>query len=834
MSAPARRDLRARRTSRVRLRFLLTQAAVLDLVIAVGAVAAWPIYRSAAFVVLVVVATAAGHALAAAGLRWRWNGWWLAAATIGAYVVLGLPLAAPSMLGSVPQALQAVLGVLTAPVTGWKDLLTLDLPLGSYQTTLAPALLVFLAVPVAALSLAWRGGRLWPIAVAVTLLPTVFGVAFGSTALQAPVVLGPIVVPREAIVGMAAVVAALIAVVWRTLSDRRRAIATAVAATGVRSGPRPLRGLAGRVATAAGMVTAAVVIAAVAAPWALAGQTRDVLRSDVDPRLELAAALSPLGQYRASFADDRFEQTLFRVEAPAEADRVRLATLPFYDGRVARVVDPAAAPGDPRTAFSRVPSALTAPPGTAVGTARVSIDAYEGVWMPTVGSVTSLDFTAGDAAALADGFYYNAETSAAVQLGDPGLAAGAAYRHEAAIDASPAALGSLEPLRAGPSLADELVPPSLIAWTDAQEASAGGSGLETLIERLRARGFLSHALTVDEADPPAWMSDLGDYAFQPSRAGHSTDRIETLFADLLMRENEVGGDDDALLVAAVGDDEQFAVAAMMIADRLGFDARIVVGTRLHSSDETLSTCVDGACTAGDLAAWIEVRGRDSTWVPVDVTPQHAVFPSPDVQQRQDPKIPTDVRQEQAETVLPADANPSDGGQRPDDDTTATQDLTALWTALRIGGLSLLIVLLLFGPFAVIVLVKLLRRRARRSADDPVERFTGGWQEFVDAAIDHGRPAPRSQTRQELATAYGGTPNAVQLATWADRSVFDVAPPEATESDRFWELVETERSRFDEGLGWWARLRARISLRSLLHREHGAGPRKRMPRTRRDR
>lgn len=834
MSAPARRDLRARRTSRVRLRFLLTQAAVLDLVIAVGAVAAWPIYRSAAFVVLVVVATAAGHALAAAGLRWRWNGWWLAAAAIGAYVVLGLPLAAPSMLGSVPQALQAVLGVLTAPVTGWKDLLTLDLPLGSYQTTLAPALLVFLAVPVAALSLAWRGGRLWPIAVAVTLLPTVFGVAFGSTALQAPVVLGPIVVPREAIVGMAAVVAALIAVVWRTLSDRRRAIATAVAATGVRSGPRPLRGLAGRVATAAGMVTAAVVIAAVAAPWALAGQTRDVLRSDVDPRLELAAALSPLGQYRASFADDRFEQTLFRVEAPAEADRVRLATLPFYDGRVARVVDPAAAPGDPRTAFSRVPSALAAPPGTAVGTARISIDAYEGVWMPTVGSVTSLDFTAGDAAALADGFYYNAETSAAVQLGDPGLAVGAAYRHEAAIDASPAALGSLEPLRAGPSLADELVPPSLIAWIDAQEASAGGSGLETLIERLRARGFLSHALTVDEADPPAWMSDLGDYAFQPSRAGHSTDRIETLFADLLTRENEVGGDDDALLVAAVGDDEQFAVAAMMIADRLGFDARIVVGTRLDSSDETLSTCVDGACTAGDLAAWIEVRGRDSTWVPVDVTPQHAVFPSPDVQQRQDPKIPTDVRQEQAETVLPADANPSDGGQRPDDDTTATQDLTALWTALRIGGLSLLIVLLLFGPFAVIVLVKLLRRRARRSADDPVERFTGGWQEFVDAAIDHGRPAPRSQTRQELATAYGGTPNAVQLATWADRSVFDVAPPEATESDRFWELVETERSRFDEGLGWWARLRARISLRSLLHREHGAGPRKRMPRTRRDR
>lgn len=834
MSAPAQRDLRARRSSRVQLRFLAAQAAVLDLVIAIGAVAAWPIYRGVSFVVLVVVAAAAAHAIAAAGLRWRWNGWWLAAATIAAYVVLGLPLAAPSMLGSLPQALQGFLGVLTAPVTGWKDLLTLDLPLGSYQTTLAPALLVFLAVPVAALSLAWRGGRLWPLAVAATLLPTVFGVAFGATALQAPLVLGPVVIPREAIVGMAAVVAALVAVVWRTLSDRRRAIATAAAATGIRSGGRPLRGLAGRVAMAAGMVTAAVVIAGVAAPGALAGQPRDVLRSDVDPRLELAAALSPLGQYRASFADDRFEQTLFRVEAPEAADRVRLATLPFYDGRVARVVDPEAAPGDPRTAFSRVPSALVAPSGTAVGTARISIEAYDGVWMPTIGSVTSLDFIAGDAAALADGFYYNAETSAAVQLCEPGLTAGAAYRHEAAVAASPAALGSLEPARTGPSLADELVPPSLIAWVDAQEASTGGPALETLIERLRARGFLSHALTVDEANPPAWMSDLGDYAFQPSRAGHSTDRIEQLFADLLTRQNEVGGDDDALLVAGIGDDEQFAVAAMMIADRLGFDARIVVGARLDSRDETLSTCVDGDCTAGDLAAWIEVRGSDATWVPVDVTPQHAVFPSPDVQQRQDPKIPTDVRQEQAETVLPGDANPSDGGQRPDDDTTATRDLTALWTALRVGGLSLLAVLLLFGPFALIVLVKVLRRRARRSADDPVERFTGGWQEFVDAAIDHGRPAPRSHTRQELATAYGATPDAVQLATWADRSVFDVTAPDASESERFWKLVDAERSRFDEGLGWWARMRARVSLRSLLHREHSAGPRKRMPRTRRDR
>ncbi|QLD10699.1 transglutaminase domain-containing protein [Microbacterium oleivorans] len=835
MSAPGRRDLRARRAPRVRLRFFVAQAALLDLVIAVGAVATWPIYRSAAFAVMVIVASVAAHAIAAAGLRWRWNAWWLAGATIAAYLVLGLPLAAPASLSSPAQALSGAVAVLRAPVTGWKDLLTLELPLGSYQATLAPALVVFLAVPVIALSVAWRGGRFWPLAVGTALLPTVFGIFFGSAALLSPFVVGPVTIPREALVGLAAVVAALGAIVWRTISDRRRAIATAVASTGVRATGRPLRGLAGRIVTAGAMVTAAVVAAALAAPWALAGQPREVLRAGIDPRLEIAAELSPLAQYRASFADETYARTLFRVDAPTAADRVRLATLPFYDGRVARVVDPGAGADDPRTAFARVPSSLPSPAGAPSRTVRVTIDTYDDVWMPTVGAVTALAFDGGDAASLADRFYYNAETRAGVQLGEPGLRAGATYSQDAVVDDGAPSLADLDPARGGPVLGGDVVPESLVTWVEAQEASGGGAGLATLIERLRARGFLSHALTVDEASPPAWADDLGDYAFQPSRAGHSTDRIGRLFSDLLAREGEIGGDDDAALVSAVGDDEQFAVAGMMLADQLGFDARVVVGTRLTSDEPTLSTCDDGVCTAGDLAAWIEVRGDGSTWVPVDVTPQHAVSPSPDTQQRQDPKIPTEVRQEQADTVLPADADPSDGGRRPDDDTRAAPDLTALWTALRVGGVSLLTVVLLFGPFALIVLVKLFRRRARRRADDPVERLTGGWQEFVDAAVDHGHPVPRSQTRRELAAHYGGTAGATELATLADRSVFDATAPDPSDGDRFWAVVDAERSRLDDGIGWWARLRARVSVRSLLRRSGRASPTRRpMPRRRRDR
>lgn len=834
MSSPGRRDLRERRTrarrtpARSPLVFLAIQALLLDLVVLAGAAAAWPIYRSASFVVLVGVALLAAHAIAYAGMRWRWSGWWVALATIVAYLVLGLPLAAPGTLSSVPDALRGLAGVATAPVTGWKDLLTLELPLGSYQATLAPALLVFLATPVLALSLAWRSPRLWTLAAPVALVPTVFGVAFGSTALAPAWALGPVRIAPEVLVGAAALLASLGATVWRTIHERRRAVAAATAATGVRTTGRSTRSVAGRLATAGSMVLVAVVAGAVAAPWALAGSGREVLRSGIDPRLELASTLSPLAQYRGSFDDDSFDTVLFTVDAPDDVDRVRLATLPFYDGQVARVIDPDAGADDPRTAFVRVPSALPAPASTASGSAAITIGEHPGPWVPTVGAVTSMTFTGADATSLADAFFYNRETQGAVELADPGLEPGVEYRQGTAYDPDAAAVASLTPARSTPALDEALVPESLVAWMDAQSVPGGGEGLVALVERLRARGFLSHALTVDPAAPPAWATDLGDYAFQPSRAGHSTDRIEKLFADLITRQNEIGGDEDAELVAGVGDDEQFAVAAMMIADQLGFDARVVIGTRLASDDETLATCTDGSCTGGDLSAWIEVRGTGNAWTPLDVTPQHAVFPSPDIEQRQDPQIPTDVRGEQAESVLPAEANPSDGGERPDDDTASGQDLTALWTALRIGGISLLALVVVFGPFAVIVLLKLLRRRGRRNAPDPVERFTGGWQEYVDTAVDHGYVAPKSQTRQELAAGFSGDDAAagVRLATWADRSVFDVAPPSESENDEFWRIVDAERARFAGELGWWARLRARVSLRSLLRRDAPVRPKRR--------
>ncbi|WP_413353755.1 transglutaminase domain-containing protein [Microbacterium sp. 1P06AB] len=823
-AAPTRRDARRRRGSS-RLGFYVGQAVVIDLLLAVGAIAAWPIYRSTAFIVVVSAGIAAGHGVAAMGARWRWSGWWVALAALGAYLALGVPVAAAGSLSSADAALRALVSVATAPVTGWKDLLTLDLPLGSYQATLAPTLLLFFGSAVAALSIAWRGTRWWMPAVAVALVPAVFGVVFGARSLAAPLRVGPVAVQPETLVGVAALVTALVAVIWRRADERRRALATASAATGVVRGPGGRRrGSAARAATAVGMVVVAIAAAAAWGPWALADQPRSVARSVVDPILELERAPSPLAAYRASFTDERYDETLFTVTASTGIDRVRLATLPFYDGRTVRAVDPATGTTDPLTSFTRVPSSLDeSAAGTAVVTVRMGTGT--GIWVPTIGTLRAIAFEGPRAADLADGFFHNAATGGAIEIADPGLAEEDAYRLEVAPEPAAAPVASLVPSRTGSSLPADVVPASLTEWIEAQQAGAGGSGLETLLDRLRSRGYLSHALQLTPGQTPSWLQDLGEGGFQSSRAGHSADRIGALFTQLLDREAEAPGRSDADLVAAVGDDEQFAVAGMLIADQLGFDARVVVGTRLASAED-LPVCDEGTCRGGDLAAWIEVQDAAGRWTPIDVTPQHESFPSPDLEQRRDPENPTDVRRDEAEPVLPADASPADGDRTAQDAPEEQADLSALWTAVRIGGISLLAVVVLVGPLVTVLAIKALRRRGRRRRPDVAGRFTGGWEEYVDTAVDHGYPAPAHLTRQELALLFAqGTAGGAgtRLATWADRSVFDVAPPTTEENEEFWRIVAAERSRFAADKGFWARLRARLSLRSLLPR---ARPRRR--------
>lgn len=776
----------------------------------VAAVAAWPIYRSGEYVAVAAAGTLLGVAIALAAALLRWRGWLTALVTAAALLVSGVVLAVPAQRGSLAQVPAAARDVLLGTVTGFKDLITVELPVGSYRNLLVPALVVFLVGTVSALLLSWHRARIAVTGALVALAMVFFGLAFGRTETSAPFVWGWLVVPApvELATGAAAIVLSVGSLAWLALDERRESLRRTAASTGVRVTRRRSASDLRRTALAVGMVAVAVVLGGIAAPALAAGQTRQVLRSGVGPELDIARAPAPLSTYRANFEDPRYDQVLFRVESVDGPlpDRVRLATMTAYDGAVYRVLDGGSSVADAR--FVRVPSRLD--PGTGVAsTVRVTIDGLRGIWLPTVGRISSVAFEGTDAAQLADGFYYNQGSAAAVETSGGGVGAGDEYVVSAVAPHTPSLAAISAPGASGSAVA---APASLVEWVKQQGVGTDGAALAELLARLRERGYLSHALAVADGDPPQWVTDLGEYAFRPSASGHSLARVDALFRALLERAAQVQADGGrGSLVAAVGDDEQFAVAGALIAEQLGFPARVVLGARLSGDPQAGAMCQDGACRAGDLTAWIEVQASTGQWVAADVTPQHTEGIDTAVRRQRDPENPTDVRPESAAEVVPPQPEQQDSGDAPHDGTGV--DLSALWATLRVGGLALAVLALVLGPLAVVVAAKAWRRRARRGESDPASRVAGGWEEYVDAAVDHGLPAPRALTRGELAEAHA-RPAAAGLAATADRAVFSDGPMSAQEADEFWRIVDAERRGLAAEVPVWRRLAAAVSLKSF--------------------
>lgn len=801
-------------------------SAYLGAVVIIAAVAAWPIYRSASLVVLVAVCAVVATGIAGFA---RWRGWGagrVALALAAAVAVLGVPLAVPSRLGGIAQGdlleLPRGLGdVATGLVLAWKDLVTVDLPVGSYRNLLVPALLIFLVGTCIGLLLVWRQDRWAYAAVPVALVMISFGLFFGRSTVSEPLRWGPVTIfaPLETLLGVAGLVASLLWLSWRNRDERMDSLQRAAVSSGVRVTRRPSRADRRRVGLGAGMIAVAVVAAAVVVPFAARGAERDVLRSAIGPEIDISSAISPLADYRDNFAPSRADDVLFTVvsgSGQSPPDRIRLAVLDDYDGEVYRS---GGAGSVDAARFVRVPATLEAGEGEPIEV-RVTIGSLDGIWMPTAGRLESVQFDGTRAAALADGFYYRAGAAAGVQTAGGGLASGDSYLLRA-VEPAPADLASIS--APGEVAGAVETPPSLAAWVKAHESGSGGAALQGLVDLLRDRGYLSHALAVGD-EPLPWMTELADYGFQPSAAGHSLARIDAMFARLLERESDPRAEAADNFVAAVGDDEQFAVAVALMAQELGFPARVVVGGVLNSTDAGTPTCRDGQCRPSDLSAWTEVRAADGRWVPIDVTPQFEQSPSLEVAEQRDPLNVTEVRPDPVEEVVPPDPVQDDTARDEEPDAQGW-DLAWLWPVLRIGGLVLLVLVIALGPFAVIAAAKVVRRRARRQQPDPTARIAAGWDEYVDAAVDAGADPSRILTRSELAERTGA-PVGRMLAREADRAIFSDAPVSAEDADLYWEAVDEERTRLREERGFWRGLAATVSLRSFVrHLAHPvAGPR----------
>lgn len=719
----------------------------------------WPIYESGAFVVAAAIAIVAGSAIGLAGARFHWPAWAVVIAVFGAYVMLGVPAAVPgSAIGGVIATPQGLVELLAGAALSWKQLVTIAVPVGSYQALLVPAFLLALVASTSSVTIALRSRR-----PAAAIIPP-------ALLLLAGIALG---VVHDALAVEAGLAFLVTSVAWlvRVAIARRRAITAGRPVEAALADARRVLGASALVAVA--------LVGATAAAVALPSPPRSVVRAELQPPFEPREHESPLAGFRAAFEPDVDEDEMLAVRGLPAGAGLRIATLDTYDGIVYNVGGTDGTGESGR--FTRVPYRLDQT--DVVGTStriEVLVQGYSDVWVPGIGQLERIVFGGERAPLLADGYFYNDVTgTGAVQSG---LTSGDRYTADSITPLPPDRLATLRPgtsvLPAAPELPVELVR-ILDAWAPA--SGTPGERLQQVVAGFRQEGYVSH----------------GTEGEVVSRSGHALDRLVELATERPM----------------VGDGEQYAVAAALMAREIGFPARVVVGY-LPNPDESPAGAGEAVVfERRDLQAWIEVQTADGEWVSIDPNPSPRPIPE------REPDEPTVVSRPQSALPPPAERTPVDDLD-PDPDLALDERdggiepwVEALLGVLAVAGFVALGLAVLVSPFLAIIVAKLRRRRLRRRAGTAVERIEGGWQEFADTAADYGYPIRQNATRAEQAATVGGLGPLV-LASVVDRAVFAPDGPADGDDERVWDTVDELQERLGAPRTRRERLRAAISLSSL--------------------
>lgn len=725
----------------------------------------WPIYQNAQFVLLVGIVSVAGATIAVLGAIYRWGGMVILGLMAAVYLVLGVPVAVPSQaIGAVLPSFGGLGTLLTATALSWKRLITIDLPIGSYQALLVPAFMLVLICSCVGLTIALRARRAeW-----AALLPV--GVFLAGNLLGSVTELMPITLT-------AALFGTILAWFgWRAWYLRRvgGGAADGFPASSLggadhrRSDWRAITGTVLILALAGGLAAAAVT-------YIPPEQSRQVLRSQIQQPFNPRAYTSPLVGFRTYLQPENVDEVMVTVAGLPPDARVRIATLDAYDGVAFRVGTDA---DNGRSGnFTRVASRVDR--SSVVGDrvdVQVQIGAYSGVWLPTVGDVESVDFL-DSAARLQGSFFYNTYSGTAVVV--TGLSGGEQYRLHTLVPRTSQPITRFSPGDDPISLVG--IPPELMSvlgrWVDAEDPP--GQQLSDALSALVTTGYISHGIAEDE---PA------------SNSGHSEARIAQLFSSSLM----------------IGDAEQYAVAAALMARALGFPSRVVMGFAGESGQTEFR--------GGDISAWIEVQTTDG-WVGIDPVPPVRELPADQTEK------PTVVPRPQSVVQPPKDVETRVDGQRTPENAKQTEQeavdpfLQLLGSIARVGGLVLLGLSVLTAPFLTVIAAKLRRRLRRRGRGDPRNRVEGAWAEYRDVVIDNGYQLTPALTRLQVADVIGSV-GAVQLAELTDRAAF--APEDSSETDALtaWANANALVAEIGAGRTRWQRLRAAVSLRSLAAGYHG--------------
>lgn len=493
------------------------------------------------------------------------------------YVVVGSAVTVNDLVSMkvVPTG-AAMSEVLMGIVTSWKDLLTLETPLGTEQGTLIlPFLVAFLGAALVTALVVWR--RSWLSTIGVILCVAVvlaIGVLWG---------------PAEAnlATGLGIVLATTLALwaAWRMGQWRARRWPALVA-----------------------LLTVAGLGVGFLTPALLENNQRFVLRSIVVPPFDPTAQISPLSKYR-SYIKDFADTELLTMKGLPESGLVRLATMDEFDGVVWNVSDTAGTHGS--AAFRRISDSVELSSLEQAGEKyqiQVVIGELTGVWVPTVGALQTILFDTSTTNNV--DFRFNDLTKTGVAIA--GVTPGMRYRMVGAIAKQPTdlELGEAEPdnglVPAQSQVPDVVRDRALQITKDATTPALVARDLE---QYFQSSGYFSHGEQAGGAR---------------SLSGHGTDRISALLTEDLM----------------IGDAEQYASAMALMARELGLPARVVLGFDPQDHDpESAITFTGGDMTAWveinyGKHGWVSYFPTpDSSRTPQDSDKPSEVEPQPQTNQK---------------------------------------------------------------------------------------------------------------------------------------------------------------------------------------------------------
>jgi hypothetical protein len=296
------------------------------------------------------------------------------------------------------------------------------------------------------------------------------------------------------------------------------------------------------------------------------------------------------------------------------------------------------------------------------------------------------------------------------------------------------------------------------------------------------------------------------------------------------------GDDEAAVQVFLRDRRgfcvQFATAYALMARSLGIPARVAVGFTPGAHDDATGAFT---VTNHDAHAWPEIWLGGIGWThmfdptppsdlpggsglstePSTVTPPTAA-PTSTPPTTVGPPATSAVPSTAPTGSNPAESSPRGGGVRISTGTSEGAGGGAWWPFAVVAAVAVLVL----APLLAVVLWKRRRRARRRSSADPRRAIVGAWHELIDTLTDHRIVTSPAETPYELAARVpadagdDARPALRELAEVYTHARYATEPPQGARADAAWRDVDEVRRALDAREGAWARLRARLSPRTL--------------------